>query len=662
MIQRYAFLGALVCACVSAQAQTATPAPDSGQATKLAPTPASALPSELATSFAPSTASFDYVKRVAMIPMRDGVKLYTVILIPRGAHRAPILLTRTPYGAEDRIAKHPSAHLATLIGDGDVADELMTSGDYIRVFQDIRGKHGSQGDYVMTRPLVGPLNPTQVDHATDTYDTIDWLVKNTPESNGRVGMLGISYDGFTTLMGLVHPHPALHAAVPINPMVDGWMGDDWFHNGAFRQDSLKYAYDQEATRESSATWWSDHYDDYQAWLDAGSAGAMAHLHGADKVGFTQKLFAHPAYDAFWQGQAMDKILGAQPLTVPVMLVHSLWDQEDIYGAVHVYAALKPHDAAGDKVFMVMGPWFHHQERLDGSAIGPLRFGADTAAFFRTQLLRPFFDHFLKDGAPPARIFPVVAYETGRNRWLPLPGWPAGCPSGPCPSTPQKLYLQSGGSVGFAAPVDAQPGYSAYVSDPGKPVPFLPRPVHLSGEAGEASWQTWLVSDQRPASSRTDVLSYESSVLTAPLKIAGEPRVHLNASTSGTDGDFVVKLIDVYPEEVGREPVLGGYQLMVSGDIFRGRYRGGFDKPAAIPAGQKQTYGFHLPDANHVFLPGHRIMVQVQSSWFPLYDRNPQTYVDNIFFAKPGDYKPAEIHVFDAGAGASYVELPVVKLP
>jgi putative CocE/NonD family hydrolase len=244
----------------------------------------------------------------------------------------------------------------------------------------------------------------------------------------------------------------------------------------------------------------------------------------------------------------------------------------------------------------------------------------------------------------------------------LPGWPAGCPSGPCPLTSQKLYLQSGGSAGFAAPVDAQPGYSAYVSDPAKPVPFLPRPVHLAGEAGEAAWQTWLVSDQRPASSRTDVLSYESSVLTAPLKIAGEPSVHLNASTSGTDGDFAVKLIDVFPEEVGREPALGGYQLMVSGDIFRGRYRGGFDHPSAIPAGQKQTYGFHLPDANHVFLPGHRIMVQVQSSWFPLYDRNPQTYVDNIFFAKPGDYRAAEIHVFDAGAEASYLELPVVKLP
>jgi putative CocE/NonD family hydrolase len=629
-------------------------------ATTAAYAQAPTLPSELATAFTPRTESFDYIRRTAMIPMRDGVKLYTLILIPRAAHRAPILLTRTPYGADDRIAKHDSAHIATVIGNGDVADDEVASGDYIRVFQDIRGKHKSEGDYVMTRPLVGPLNPTSVDHATDTYDTIDWLVKNTPESNGRVGMLGISYDGFTTLMGLIHPHPALRAAVPINPMVDGWMGDDWFHNGAFRQDSLKYAYDQESTRESSATWWSDHYDDYQDWLDAGNASNMAKLHGADQAGFTQKLFAHPAYDSFWQQQAMDKILAAQPLTVPVMLVDSLWDQEDIYGAPHVFRALKPHDTAGNKVFMVMGPWFHHQQRLDGSAIGDIRFGTDTAQAFRMAMLRPFLDHFLKDGDPPARLFPVIAYETGTDHWTTLPNWPAACPVPGCHLDPEKLYLRSGGGLAFQVPPDAQPGYTAYVSDPAKPVPFLPRPVHLSDEAGERAWQTWLVSDQRPAASRTDVLTYETPPLTAPLKIAGEPTVHLNASTSGTDGDFVVKLIDVYPEEMGREPQLGGYQLMVSADIFRGRYRQALDKPSAIPANTRQTYGFSLPDANHVFLPGHRIMVQVQSSWFPLYDRNPQTYVDNIFFAKPADYRPAEIHVFDAGADASFVELPVAK--
>jgi len=293
------------------------------------------LVSEMPQVFTPHDASFDYVRREAMIRMRDGVRLYTLILIPRGAQRAPILLTRTPYGAESRIALNPSAHLADVIDSTDVADDAVVHGGYIRVLQDVRGKYKSEGDYVMTRPLRGPLNATEVDHSTDTYDTIEWLVHNTPESNGKVGILGISYDGFTSLMALFHPHPALRAAVPINAMVDGWMGDDWFHKGAFRVDSLKYANDQEATRESSVKWWSDHFDDYDTWLAAGSAGEMARLHGLEQVGFVAKLFAHPAYDAFWQGQAIDKLLAAQKLSVPVMLVHSLWDQEDIYGNIAV---------------------------------------------------------------------------------------------------------------------------------------------------------------------------------------------------------------------------------------------------------------------------------------------------------------------------------------
>jgi putative CocE/NonD family hydrolase len=618
-----------------------------------------ALPSETPADFKPVASSYDYIKRTEMIPMRDGVKLYAVILIPKGAQRAPMLLTRTPYGADDRIEKNNSAHLATVIDSTDVADEMLTSGAYIRVLQDVRGKHRSEGDYVMTRPLVGPLNPTKVDHSTDTYDTIDWLVKNVPESNGKVGILGISYDGFTSLMALVHPHPALRAAVPINPMVDGWMGDDWFHNGAFRQDSIKYAYDQEATRDSSLTWWSDHYDEYQDWLDAGNVANMAKSRGADKLGFVQKLFQHPAYDSFWQGQAMDKILANEPLTVPVLLVHSLFDQEDIYGALHVYAALKPKDAENDKVFLVAGPWFHHQERLDGNRLGELYFGNDTALLFRRQILRVFLDHFLLDTPTRGRPFPALAFQTGPNQWAPVQNWPGICPAGTCPQESQRLYLQPGGNAGFAAAGAGSPGYDDYVSDPAKPVPFLPRPINLDGEEGEKAWQTWLVSDQRPASSRTDVLTYETPVLTQRVVLAGEPVANLVASTTGTDGDFVVKVIDVFPEEGGRNPKLGGYQLMVSGDILRGRYRDSFSKPSPIPAGLKQTYRFTLPAANHVFQPGHRIMVQVQSSWFPLYDRNPQTYVDNIFVAPPEAYKKATIRVFNAGSDESFVELPTV---
>jgi putative CocE/NonD family hydrolase len=624
------------------------------------------LPNETPATFSPRVDSFDYTKREVMIPMRDGVKLQTVILIPRGAHRAPILLSRTPYGATSRIAKNASAHLNALLDSNDVADEAVLDSGYIRAVQDVRGKHGSEGDYVMTRPLHGPLNPTSVDHSTDTYDTIDWLVKNIPETNGKVGILGISYDGFTSLMALVNPHPALRAAIPINAMVDGWMGDDWFHKGAFRQDSLTYIHGQEATRSSDISWWTDHYDDYETWLGAGSAGEMARRHGLEQVGFATKVMNHPAYDEFWQDQALDKILAKQNVAVPVMLVHSLWDQEDIYGNIALYKALKAHQADSSNIYLVIGPWFHHQQRLDGSAIGQIRFGSDTAEYFRKYLVRPFFDHYLKDDAPPLHIAQVTAFETGTNRWQGLVTWPSGCDSG-CAIHTQKLYLQSGGNLRLSATLDSNSAsragpadFESYVADPAKPVPYISRPIHIGGEEGARSWQTWLVSDQRDVASRTDVLSFSSPVLTEALKISGEPIANLIASTTGSDGDFVVKLIDVYPDEVGRAPQLGGYQLMVSADILRGRYRDSFSNPKPIPADQRQVFRFALPTANHVFLPGHRIMVQVQSSWFPLYDRNPQTYVDNIFFAKPGDYKKATIKIFDGGSAVSFVDLPVVQ--
>jgi putative CocE/NonD family hydrolase len=638
--QRFARRALLACGLAFACMAEAAPAP---------PT----LKSEMPAAFSPTTDSFDYTKRVVMIPMRDGIKLHTVIYIPRGAHRAPILLTRTPYGADQRF-KISSSHLDEVMDSSDVADDAVVHGNYIRVIQDVRGKYGSEGDYVMTRPLVGPLNDTKVDHATDTYDTIDWLVKNTPESNGKVGILGISYDGFTSLMALFHPHPALKAAVPINAMVDGWMGDDWFHHGAFRQSSLDYAHDQEATRASSIKWWSDHYDDYDTWLAAGSAGHMAELHGLGSIGFVQKLIAHPAYDFFWQDQAIDKLLAKEPLQVPVMLVHSLWDQEDIYGNMAVYKVLKPKDPDGDKVYLVMGPWFHHQQRLDGSAVGNIAFGSDTAAYFRLHLLRPFLDHFLQDSAPPLRIAPVEAFETGTNEWRELKTWPTACTDS-CGVARVNYYLQPGGTLAPNTTADSRDGFETYVSDPAKPVPYLPRPIHIE-DAGGSSWQTWLTSDQRDVASRPDVISYVSPVLTAPLKIEGEPAANLLVTTSGTDGDFVVKLIDVYPDEVGRDPKMGGYQLMISSDIIRARYRNDPAVAQAMPAGTLQRIRLPLPNANHVFLPGHRLMVQVQSSWFPLYDRNPQSFVPNIFLAQPGDYRKATIKVF----GASYVELPVAK--
>ncbi len=624
---------------------------------------AASLPSEMPDRFEPVTDSFDYVKREVMIPMRDGVKLHTVIVIPKGAKNAPILLTRTPYNASAQVSHASSAHLGPILNGYDNATEVIVGGGYIRVVQDVRGKYGSEGDYVMTRPLHGPLNPTAVDHATDTYDTIDWLVKNTPESNGKVGILGISYDGFLPLMALVNPHPALKVSVPMNPMVDGWMGDDWFHNGAFRQQNMPYIYEQDGTRSNSESWWTDHFDDYDVYMEAGSAGELGRRYGLEQVGFWRKLLEHPSYDSWWQQQAMDKILAAQPLKIPVMLVDSLWDQEDIYGATAVYRAIKPKDAGNDKVFLVMGPWHHGQEIGDGSKLGALNFNSDTGLYFRENILRPFLDQYLKDGAPKSDMAPVTAFETGTNTWRRLPSWPAGCASG-CTIRATPLYLQAGLKAGFDAPKAGGPAggasYDEYVSDPAKPVPFRARPIQPVGYGGDFTWAQWLVDDQREASGRPDVLAFASDVLKEPVKISGQPVANLIASTSGTDSDWVVKVIDVYPDEVAGDSKMGGYQLMVSADIFRGRYRESFETAKAIAPDKPLLYKITLPTANHVFLPGHRIMVQVQSSWFPLYDRNPQTFVPNIFWAKPGDYKKAVQRVFHSAAQASFVELPVVE--
>jgi putative CocE/NonD family hydrolase len=619
------------------------------------------FPSETPTRFAPATESFDYIKRDVMIPMRDGLKLHTVILLPKGANAAPILLTRTPYNAAELTSHAQSAHLGPILNGYDNATEVIVEGGYIRAVQDVRGKHGSEGDYVMNRPLHGPQNPTPVDHSTDTYDTIDWLVKNVPESNGKVGILGISYDGFLPLMALVNPHPALKVAVPMNPMVDGWMGDDWFHNGAFRQQNMAYIYEQEATLKSEAKWWTSHFDDYDMFMQAGSAGELGRRRGLEQVGFWRKVLDHPSYDAFWREQAMDQVLAAQPLKVPVMLVHSLWDQEDIYGAIAVYKAIAPKNADQEKVFLVMGPWRHGQEIADGSSLGALKFNSDTALYFRREILRPFLDQYLKDGAPRAGVPPVVAFETGTNTWRRLPAWPAGCATG-CTVRPTPLYLVAGPKLSFTAPKLDDPTFDEYASDPAKPVPFRARPIQPIGYINGLTWSQWLVDDQREASGRPDVATFVSDVMTAPLKISGQPMANLIASTSGTDSDWVVKLIDVYPDEVAGQPAMGGYQLMVSADIFRGRYRESLETARPIAPDKPLLYRFALPTANHVFLPGHRIMVQIQSSWFPLYDRNPQTFVPNIFWAKPGDYRKAAQRMYHTPGEASFIELPLVTTP
>jgi putative CocE/NonD family hydrolase len=619
-----------------------------------------ALPTETPAKLTPTFSGFDHVRRDVMIPMRDGVKLHTVILVPKGARRAPVLLTRTPYDATALTTHAQSAHLASVLNGYDNALDVIVGGGYIRVVQDIRGKYGSEGDYVMNRPLRGPQNPTNVDHATDTYDTVDWLVKNIPESNGKVGILGISYDGFLPLMALVDPHPALKVSVPMNPMVDGWMGDDWFHNGAFRQYNMSYMYEQVGTRDNSQHWWTTNYDEYDMWMRAGSAGELARQRGMEQIGFWRKVLAHPSYDAFWQDQAMDKVLAARPLTIPVLLVHSLWDAEDSYGAIHVYQALKPKDVNGDHVFLALGPWHHGGEIADGSSLGAIQWGSNTSMTFQKEVLLPFLDHYLKDDAPPLTISPVTAFESGTNTWRHLSSWPSGCTTG-CTIKPTPLYLQANAALGFNAP-SAGPAFDEYVSDPAKPVPFRTRPTRSAGYDTPAQWADWLADDQREMSGRTDVLTYSTDVLTSPVKISGQAVANIVASTSGTDADWVVKLIDVYPDEVPVQPALGGYQFAVAMEIFRGRYRESFETPKPIAAGVPLLYRWALPTTNHVFLPGHRIMVQVQSSWFPLYDRNPQTFVPSIFEAKPGDYRKATQRIYHAPGQASFVELPLVGTP
>ena len=589
---------------------------------------------------------FQYIRREAMIPMRDGAKLYTVLIIPKGVAKAPIMLDRTPYSAEKATSRNglfgpwPENILSTL------SAELVRAG-YIVAVEDVRGKYKSEGDYVMNRPLKGPLNPTAVDHSTDAYDTIDWLVKNVPEANGRVGTIGTSYNGFTALMTLVNPHPALKASVPINPMVDVWKGDDWFHNGAFRQEMISYVYGQTASKKSDEDWFTGGYDDYNTYLRYGSAGAYGQAMRMDQLPFWQRLTQHPAYDQFWQGQAVDKILAAKPLTVPTLLVGSLWDQEDIYGAPAAFNAIK----ASPNAHLVLGPWHHGQANGPAPSLGPLEWGGDTGKWFRANVMIPFLNQYLKSG-PAAGIARVTAFEAGTNQWQRLPDWPSACATG-CPANLTPLYLAPGSRLAFAAP--AAKGSDAYISDPAKPVTYRARP-NLSPWATGSTWRTWLVDDQRFADARPDVLSYSSEPLTQPLRLAGTPLVHLVASTSGSDSDWVVKLIDVYPDQYPTKPELGGYQLAIAMDVIRGRYRTDPARPAPLTPNVPLTYEFALPGVDYVVQPGHRLMIQVQSTWFPLYDRNPQTFVPSIFFAKPADYRPATQRVF-TGPGGTWIGLP-----
>lgn len=612
--------------------------------------PPAFIANDVPANFTPPITANDYIRREAMVPMRDGTKLFTVILIPKGVSNAPIVLTRTPYNATARASRMDSPNLLSTLP---LSDEPFVNNGYIRVYQDVRGKYKSEGDYIVTRPVIGALNPTKVDHVTDGYDTIDWLVNkaNLPESNGKVGMIGSSYEGFTVVMALLAPHPALKVAAPESPMIDGWMGDDWFHYGAFRLANIGWIASQTGYKGKGQDPATGIYDNYEEFRRLGGAAEWAVASGFDQLPAWQKMVAHPAYDDFWQGQALDKLVAANPSNIPTIWEQGLWDQEDIYGAITAWEALKAKGKLGNN-FLVMGPWRHSQINREGRELGPFKWNGDTAAQFREEMVLPLFNQYLKDG--PAVSLPAAAiYNTGENHWDHFATWPLACESG-CAAPLTPIYLQASGGLGFDK---AAVGEDSYVSDPDKPVPHLPRPVNFD----DGRWPDWLVQDQRSADGRPDVMTYQTPVLTKPVRVSGAPIADIVAKTTGTDGDFVVKVIDVYPDEMPGNAKMGGYQLAISLDIFRGRYRDIFAKPSAIPAGKVQRYKFRLPTVNHVFQPGHRIMVQVQSSLFPLYDRNPQKYVPNIFLAKKAEYQKATITLERGGAMPSAVWLPVVAL-
>lgn len=587
---------------------------------------------------------YNYIKREVMIPMRDGVKLHTVILIPKGAHNAPILMERTPYNASQFVKDEPGMRDATMLSSREYVDA-----GFIMVYQDVRGKYGSEGNYVMTRPSRGPLNPTDTDETTDSYDTVAWLVnpKNLPQSNGNVGLIGSSYDGMTVAAALLHPHPAVKAAIPESPMIDGWMGDDWYHYGAFRECNLEYFTFMTTKKGTGDRAPRVGTDDYWNFLEAGSAGDWAKAHGYDQMPWWNRMSAHPAYDAFWQLQALDKQLAKHPSNVPTMWLQGLWDQEDMYGAIHSWEALTKAGHAENN-HLVMGPWFHSQINRSADHIGPIKLPGDTAGDFRKNVMVPFFQHYL-EGKKGGKLPSAMIYNPSEKRWDSFKHWKTADSQKKTP-----IYLHKDFGLGFEAP---QGGSDSYVSDPAKPVPFMTPPVDMRDHP---RWTTWLLDDQRPAATRTDVLSYSTPVLTKAVTVKGAPFADIFAKTTGTDGDFVVKIIDVYPQTYGENPKLSGYELPVSMDIFRGRYRKSFSDPSPIPAGKVQEYKFRLPTMNYVFQPGHKIMIQIQSSWFPLYDRNPQTYVKNILFAKKADYKKATVTIEHGKDGESAVLLPVVK--
>jgi putative CocE/NonD family hydrolase len=579
-------------------------------------------------------------KSEVMIPMRDGIKLHTTIFSPKKrTEPLPFIFRRTPYGIDGSAEFLFNSYYQDLAEEG-----------YIFVMQDIRGRFKSEGQFVMMRPLRDKGDQKAIDESTDTWDTIEWLIKNVPGNNGRVGMLGVSYDGWTTVMGMVDPHPALKAVSPQASPADMFLGDDFHHNGAFR---LSYGFEYAAMMESSKEteqFAFDTYDTYDWYLKLGSLANVNRKYLQGKIPTWNDFVAHPNYDSFWVRQAFPR--ETPEVKVATLNVAGWWDQEDFYGPQRIYKTLERKDPRRLN-FFIAGPWNHggwaHGE---GKRLGKIDFGSATSLYYREKIQAPFFAYYLKDKGKLEQP-EATTFQTGANTWVSYDRWP------PRESQMRPLYFRADGKLGFEAPADAS-AFDSYISDPARPVPYRPRPIEATYYPRGSGWSTWLVEDQRFAHNRPDVLSFQTEQLTEDVVVAGEVEAHLFASTTGTDSDWIVKLIDVYPEEYPPDYKMGGYQLMIANDVLRGRFRKSFEKPLPMVAGQVEEYVINLHSINHRFLKGHRIMVHVQSTWFPVIDRNPQKFVPNIFEAKDSDYQSATQSIHRSRAQASHVLIPVSK--
>jgi uncharacterized protein len=591
------------------------------------------------------SARFD--KTEVMIPMRDGIRLHTEIYTPKDATQPlPIIFERTPYGisASNNGYSRMLSRYNSMMPDG-----------YIFAFQDIRGRYASEGKFVMLRPIHDPADPKGVDESTDTYDTIDWLIKNVPRNNGRVGLDGISYDGFLVTMGMINPHPALKAVSEQACMGDTFLGDDFFHNGAFR---LSYAFEYAALLETSNENYSfsfDRFDLYDWYLRLGALpnANARYFHGS--IPTWNDFIAHPNYDDFWKHHAV--AYGLKEPTVPNLNVAGWWDQEDFYGPTALYERLEKLDTH-NRNYLVAGPWNHGGwGRGAGSNLDDISFGSDTGLYFRQNIEAPWFAFWLKDkGKLPLKE--ALLFQTGSDTWTAFDSWP------PREAQTRNLYFREDGKLSFDAPQTTTAETSdSYISDPAHPVPNRHRPVDMTyPEDHPGSWYTWLVQDQRFVDQRPDVLTWQTDALTEDVTVAGKVTAKLFASTTGSDSDWIVKLIDVYPEKVASDWKLSGYELMIADEIFRGRFRNSFEKPEPTTPGEVTPFTIDLHTANHVFKKGHRIMVQVQSTWFPLYDRNPQKFVPNIFEAKESDYQKATQQIYRSNRFPSSVEISVLPQP